>query len=55
MKRIEVLEIGRDRVEIWQYRDNEFEARYVNHGISTFGTLMEVMWDLHETYRIFDR
>lgn len=54
MNMIDTIKMGSDVIEIWQYGTYEFEVRYVNHGISFFGTLIEVMMNLQDTYRVFD-
>lgn len=51
---VDVIEIGQDRVEIWQVDTNDFVVYYVTYGIMARGSLLEIMQDIHTTYAVFD-
>lgn len=44
-----------ERIAVWQYGPNDFAVYYLTSGVNVRGTFMEVMIDLQETYRVFDK
>lgn len=54
MVMVDRFQVDGDIIEIWQYGRNDYEVRYLVAGMIHQGTLMEVMRDLHDCYRVFD-
>lgn len=51
---VDRFQVDGDTIEIWQYGRNDYEVRYLVAGMVHQGTLMQVMQDLHDCYRVFD-
>jgi hypothetical protein len=51
---VEKLMINGEVIEIWQYDTNDFEIQYRTTGINYRSSLLNVMRDLHDCFRVFE-